>query len=66
MDKKTTLNGKHIWALSDKAKTLYNYYRKFGLDEDLAFELVELHIGDDTMYELGEKPDERRPDEDRD
>lgn len=59
MDSK--LNDKHLWALTPKAKQLYNYFRdEHGLDDDLAFELVELHLGDEQMYELGEDG-ERRP-----
>lgn len=57
------LHDKHIWALTPKALSLYNYLREaHGLDSDIAFEVVEKHLGEEETYILGEDG-ERRPSE---
>lgn len=53
------LHKKHIWALSEEGERFYNRLLTYNIDPDLAFELVEMELGEERAYiiEAGEEAD---------
>ena len=45
----------YTWSLTPKAELLRQHFLRLGVDEDIAFELVELHLGDEDIYDLEEE-----------